>query len=85
MKLVRPGFGPPAEPAAVSQARRRHGGCRSRIASSGMLAATAAPLRLRHASPGRTAYREIRSADIRKYQEREWPEARPRRRFALAR
>jgi len=30
MKLVRPGFGPPAEPAATTQARRRHGGCGSR-------------------------------------------------------
>ena len=57
MKLVRPGFGPPA---AAVQVRRRHDGCRSRIASSGVLAATAAPLRLRHAGPGRTAYREIR-------------------------
>jgi hypothetical protein len=51
LKLVRPAFGPPAEPAAVSQARRRHSGCSSRIASPHMLAATAAPLWLRHAEP----------------------------------
>jgi hypothetical protein len=31
MKLVRPGFGSPAEPARVSRAQGRHGGCGSRL------------------------------------------------------
>jgi len=60
MKLVRPGFDPPAEPAAATQARRRHGGCRSHIASSGVLRGNRRAARLRRAATGRTAYREIR-------------------------
>jgi hypothetical protein len=33
LKLVRPGFGRPAEPAAVLPARRRHAGCSSPLGS----------------------------------------------------
>jgi hypothetical protein len=55
LKLLRPGFGPPAEPAAVSQAPRRHGGCSSAGAARNFSPATAAPLRLRHMGLGRTA------------------------------
>ena len=33
VKLSRPGFGPPAEPAASSPAWRRHGGCSSPLAA----------------------------------------------------
>jgi|SRR5688572_4570166 len=55
LKLVRPGFGQPAEPAAVSPARRRHGGCSSAGVACNFSPATAVPLQLRHAGLGRTA------------------------------
>jgi hypothetical protein len=48
---VRPGFGPPAEPAASSQARWRHGGCRSAGVACNFSQATAAPLWPRHGKP----------------------------------
>jgi hypothetical protein len=34
LKLVRPGFGPAAEPPASPPAWRRHGGCSSRVGSA---------------------------------------------------
>jgi len=60
MKLVRPGSGPPAEPAA---ARPSHGGV-TPVAGADCVYPRARgnrrAARLRHAGPGRTAYREIR-------------------------
>jgi len=37
LKLVRPGFGPAAELPAPSRARRRHGGCSSRLGSPNVI------------------------------------------------
>jgi hypothetical protein len=37
LKLVRPGFGAPAEPAALPAARRRHGGCSSQLGSANVI------------------------------------------------
>jgi hypothetical protein len=56
LKLVRPGFGPPAEPAAVppSVTASRQLQFTTRLYETSF-AATAAPLRLRHVGPGRTA------------------------------
>jgi len=56
VKLSRPGFGPAAELPAYSQARRRHGGCRSRLDSSNVIRGNrrAAPASAR--GTGRAAY-----------------------------
>jgi hypothetical protein len=37
LKLVRPGFGSAAELPTLSQARWRHGGCRSRFGSANVM------------------------------------------------
>ena len=55
LKLVRPGFGPPVEPAAY---RKRDGVTAVAVRDSVLrtsCAATAVPLRLRHVGLGRTA------------------------------
>ena len=51
VKLMRPGFGPAAELPTSSPASRRHGSCNSRLVACNSFAATAPPLRLRHAEP----------------------------------
>src|ERR1051325_10917007 len=67
---MRPGFGPAAELPASSPARRRHGGCSRHSVLRTSLAATAAPLSLRHAGPAaqltpRTLGARIRALRIR--------------------
>ena len=52
VKLARPGFGPPAEPAPEPPASRRHGGCRSRLGSPNVMRGSRrAALSALHARP----------------------------------
>jgi hypothetical protein len=60
VKLLRPGFGPPAEPAALLPARRRHGGCRSRLSSANVIRGNRRAAAASARGTGRTAYREGR-------------------------
>jgi len=51
LKLLRPGFGPPPTPPRAAPASRRHGSCKLLPPSRSLVAATAAPQRLRHVGP----------------------------------
>ena len=56
VKLVRPGFGPAAELPALSQARRRHGSCRSRLGSANVIRGNRRAASASARGTGRTAY-----------------------------
>jgi hypothetical protein len=56
VKPARPGFGPPAEPAASSPAWRRHGGCSSPVVAPQLLGGNRRAASAWARGTGRAAY-----------------------------